>query len=298
MKKRRCNCRLASLALACGLLLGGCAAGRENVRQAEAVALTPPVNAMPTRRQEGTGAAVDWTELSSSVLVHSWEEFSAERDADLDEFFRVCGFDEAAPFYTYNGRDGAPQLVLYYDAQEQRGVGVRYEYDPGGRVCRGFGFETLALAEEEARWSRWEADYTAVPELDSQIEVEEYRTETVRDGQGRMTVFRSYGVLEDVAGLDEREEERIFSADYEYDADGVLRRRQFGQTQKLFPSSDSSWDSYFDGQGRVCYEHGYHTHGGQEYYYIYAGKEEAPAYCLYLDNDCGYYTGEFVRVPE
>ena len=101
----------------------------------------------------------------------------------------------------------------------------------------------------------------------------------------------SDGPLEDVAGLDEREEERSFSADYEYDADGVLRRRQFGQTQKLFPSSDSSWDSYFDGQGRVCYEHGYHTHGGQEYYYIYAGKEEAPAYCLYLDNDCGYYTG-------
>lgn len=294
MKKRRCNCRLVSLALACGLLLGGCAAGRENVRQAEAVALTPPVSAMPARRQEGTGAAVDWTELSSSVLVHSWEAFSAEWDADLGAFFHACGFEETAPFYTYSGRDGAPQLILYYDAQEQRGVGVRYAYGDSGSGCFGFGFEALAPAGEEERWSRWKADYAAVPELDGQIEVEEYRTETVRDEQKRMVAFRSYGVLENGACTGEREAEWIFSADYEYDAEGVLRHRRFAQTQKLFPSNDSSWDSYFDGQGRVCYEHGYHTHGGQEYYYIYAGEEETPAYCLYLDNDCGYYTAEFV----
>ena len=235
------------------------------------------------------------------MAVRSWENLDWEQKtyASPDQFLQEQGFDGAEPWYTYQDQEGNLQLVLYYHAETGAGCGIRYvRSDSGEAEPRGFAFAETGTALETgdstfsaARWDRWEEDYAALPVWEGG-DAEEYQERCVYDEAGRVTEFEAAARFADCGTEDPL---WIYSVQYTYDESGTLRQRRLGQNPRLFATDDSSWDSYFDVQGRVCYERGYLTHGSQEYYYIYVDGETAPVCCLYLDEDCGVWGPVFVR---
>ena len=215
----------------------------------------------------------------------------------MEPFLREQGFDGAAPFYDYQDQEGNLQLVLYYDESTGAGCGIRYiPSDYGDERLEGFTFDaTIPAADSEdsvysaSHWDRWKTGYTALPVWEGGA-VEDYQEACVEDESGRVTSFESSGMFE---GYGTEGRLWVYSAQFTYDDNGTLRQRHLGQNPQLFGTHDSSWDSYFDTQGRVCYERGYLTHGSQEYYYIYTDDGMSPAYCLYLDENCGVWWPEF-----
>lgn len=277
--------RVIPLALTLGLLLNGCG-GQE--------ALPKPEASQP---QEILDLDPPLTDEFPAIVVQDWETWEWKSYPDVEQFLKDQGFDGVQPVYTYQDQDGRPQLDLYYEDETGAGCGIRHvRRESDVEAFCGFAFETTLLAAEDgeavfsaARWDRWKADYTALPVWEGG-EVEDYQESSQYDAAGRVTSFASSGIFE---GYGTEGRLWVYSAQYDYDENGVLRYRHLGQNPQFFGTHESSWDSYFDGQGRLCYERGYLTHGSQEYYYIYANEGAAPAYCLYLDENCGVWRPEF-----
>lgn len=284
---------LMPLVLALGLLMTGCGVHGEATQTPELV--SPP---QTTPELETPPQTCPPAEKFQAMVVRDWAELDWEQKEypGIEEFLRDQGFDGAEPFYSYQDQEGVLQLELYYSERTGAGCGVRYIPSDGGDVKpEGFAFKKTAAAAagesvfSAARWDRWETEYPALPVWEGG-EVEDYQETCTEDENGRVTAFESTGIFE---GYGTEDRLWVYSAQYGYDENGVLRQRHLGQNPRLFAASDSSWDSYFDAQGRVCYERGYLTHGSQEYYYIYEGDEAAPAWCLYLDEDCGVWGPAF-----
>lgn len=284
---------IVPLVLALGLLAAGCGIyGGEPAQAPELISPPQTTPELETPPQTGLPA-----EKFQAIVVRDWAELDWEQKEypGIEEFLRDQGFDGVEPFYSYQDQEGVLQLALYYSENTGTGCGVRYIHSDGADVkLEGFAFEKTAAATGEsvfsaARWDRWKAGYPALPVWEGG-EVQDYMETCVEDENGRVTAFESSGIFE---GYGTEDRLWIYSAQYDYDENGVLRQRHLGQNPQLFATNDSSWDSYFDAQGRVCYERGYLTHGSQEYYYIYKGDEAAPAWCLYLDEDCGVWGPTF-----
>lgn len=284
----------APLVLTLGLLLAGCGGQGAGQEPEFPPSQKPELELLPLPSE----TAIE-TELQV-MAVRSWENLDWEHKTytGTDQFLQEQGFDGADPFYTCQDQEGMVQLVLYYNEETGGGCGIRYTHGGSGETePHGFAFAETGMAWEArdafsaARWDRWEEDYAALPEWKGG-DAEDYRETCVHDEAGRVAEFEASARFE---GYGTEDRLWIYSARYTYDENGTLRQRHLGQNPRLFAANDSSWDSYFDAQGRVCYERGYLTHGSQEYYYIYADEGTAPVCCLYLDEDCGVWGPVFVR---
>lgn len=186
--------------------------------------------------------------------------------------------DEAEPFYQYFDPSGELQMVLYFDVETQQGYGTRFQDGESGE----FSFQETAPADGE--WEDlWLEDYCVIPEEYSEG-VDHYQESYERDGEGRLLHFEATG---DLTEYSQPENDMICGADFFYDQDGALTRREFWRNPMLWGTTRSSQTSYFDSLGRVCYERAYITHGSLDYYFIYPDGGMEPLYCLCLDDNLG-----------
>lgn len=283
--------RITCGTLALTLLLSACSS--------TAASPTPVPTAEPALEPTPAPGETPSSDAFQAMVVGDWStlDWRHETYPDADQFIREWGFDPDEPFYGYQDSEGNLQLVLYYDSETDAGCGIRYVRLESGEVePKGFAFETTLSADsaeskfKASHWTRWEADYTRLP-IWNDPGLEDYLENKSTDEAGRVTKFETFAIFEDYP----EEEVWVYSVKYAYDENGTLRYRDFGKNPQLFGTNDSSWGSYLDEQGRVSHERGYLTHGSQEYYYIYDGDSGAPAYCLYLDEDCGIWGPSFFR---
>lgn len=260
------------LLLALLLLLTACAQPPE----AEMPSTAPqPTESLPEPIQEDVPLTLAGRELCSAILFHEDGNFDVGEAAKLDELFSTCGFAEEEPFYLYTNEEGEPQLTLWYDAERKTCVGL----------CGEYGFAEKAVSQAKRRdeyeenmgygFYRWEADPVPV----APDGMEDYQEEREYDEVGRLIKLNSTGVCD---GLSDQRQ-WVYSIDYTYDENGVLRHRTFGRNSMIFGSTNPGQDEYYDEQGRLIYEWGYITHGHTETYYIYEGDNRTPSHYLYLD---------------
>lgn len=200
------------------------------------------------------------------------------------------------PFYEYFQQDGKKQLSLYYNEQTKKGFGIRYyEYDSD--VFSTTDMYTFTFwGVEEGQWDGL-IDYHKQVSVDGgngSASVEEYEENYEYDSEGKVTHFDSTGVLTFLAE-NNTEEQFVMKIDYEYYENGNLKHRAYWHNPWIFSSTSTTWESFFDEQGRVEYEDVYITHGSFEYYYIYSDSGSRPIYVLKLDNNLGSWIPEFTK---
>ncbi len=212
--------------------------------------------------------------------------FSTGQDANLEELFTACGFLTEEPFYTYKNEEGRADLTLWYN--EETGVGIG--------ICGDRGFTCTAAQASRGTedgyagfgWYRWEDDL--IPPMPEWIGAENYQEEKEYDEAGRLIRLDSSGEFEEWDG----QRLWIYSLEWTYDENGVVRHRHFGRNEMFFGTTTPGENGYYDGQGRLVYERGYITHGHTETYYIYEGENTTPTYCLDLDFSAPFYFPVFV----
>lgn len=209
-------------------------------------------------------------------------------------FLEQYGFANEKPFYEYVLPDGTQRLKFYYNEDTQLGCGIDYyERDPSDIMTSGAcGFTFQGLTEE------WSADG---------ISVDYGRFETV--GGDVLSGEESYEEIIEYDGASEQvshyemngsveegeEPEILLWMDYQYYSNGNLKERFYYHNPRMFGTWYTTWQSYFDTWGRLEHEYIYITHGWLEYYYLYEGEGEMPAYCLKLDNNVGWFMPEFMK---
>lgn len=213
--------------------------------------------------------------------------FSTEQDAKLEELFAACGFLAEEPFYTYQNEEGWADLTLWYN--DKTGIGIGICGDRGfaftaSQASRGDEYEELV----GFGWYRWEDDL--IPPTPEWLGAENYQEEKEYDEDGRLIKLDSSGEFEEWDG----ERLWIYSLEWTYDENGVVRYRCFGRNGMFFSSTTPGQNGYYDEMGRLVYERGYITHGHTETYYIYEGENTTPAYCLHLDFSAPFYFPVFV----
>ncbi len=224
----------------------------------------------------------------SGIYVFAQEEHWGEGcwyPSETD-FAAANGFGGTEPFFTYSLPDGQKRLTLYYDETAQRGCGIRYyERDPSTFATTGmygFVFEGLQESQENGILE----DYLkplAVDGTNGSGEAEDFKENTEYDVQGRITHYDATGILTDLVE-NNPEPGTVLWIDYEYYDNGNLKSRFYRHNGYIFGTWYTTWDCYFDRQGRIEHEDIYVTHGSWDIYYIYEDDTKEPAYILKLDN--------------
>lgn len=218
------------------------------------------------------------------------EKYAKYWYSDIESFIKGFGFDNAEPFYEYRDEEGVLRLALYFDEQSCEGCGIRYAGNDGEWLY-GFTFDDAKVGE----WHGFLTDYNkqlSVEGTTGEAAVEEYKAEYEYDEQGRLTRFQATGIH---SFLEEelKEQRNVLKMDYEYHVNGKLKYRYYYHSPWIFGTWFTTWESYFDEQGRVEYESAYITHGSMEYFYIYSEDEKTPRYVLILDDNLGSLIPEF-----
>lgn len=215
---------------------------------------------------------------------------------DEQSFLSQYGFWGSTPFYEYVLPDGSIRLILYYDEQTGLGCGLRYfQRDPSDMMTSGkYGFSFQGTADETDLW--WDGlsiDYTKFESCwgDTGSSYAAYEENIEYDDAKRVVHFDASGIIEE-----DEEPEYLLWMDYEYDDNGILRQRQYYHNYRAFSTSYQTWCSYFDELGRLEHEDLYITHGSIDCYYIYFDESTKPTYCLFLDNNIGWWIPEFVKL--
>lgn len=222
-----------------------------------------------------------------SFYVYAAGEDSGKRywylkEADLLE---GIGFSDATPFFENYDSDGNKRLTFYYDEQTQKGCGIRYYeiyYDTYTETrMSGFTFDRI----QDDVWDQEEIDYFDTVSIEGTTgseDIEEYREETMYNENGQITHYGSLGI---VPWMEDTEPESILSIDYQYHDNGQLSKRCYVHNGSVFGTTGTTWDSYFDEDGRIIYECMYITHGSLDTYYIYMTESSQADYILMLDHN-------------
>lgn len=245
---------------------------------------------------ETLAAAQDREMAHSGIYVYVKKNDKDERYwyPNETDFVTENGFGEAEPFFEYSVPDGQKHLTLYYDEATRRGCGIRYyEWDPSTFITTGmYGFVFDGWRESEE--NRILEDYLKPESVDGtngSNEVEDFTENTEYGAKGRSTHYDAGGILTFLKE-DNTEPETILWIDYEYYDNGNLKNRHYWHNGYIFSSWYTTWDCFFDEQGRIAYEDIYITHGSWDTYYIYTDDTKEPAYILDLDN-CGDWIPTF-----
>lgn len=264
--------------------------------------LPPGANMLQWTDTEALTAAgqEEWEHSGLYVSVRRENRQAQYWYANEADFAAGNGFGGAEPFFEYSVPDGGRRLTLYYDEAAQRGCGIRYyERDPSTFTTTGmygFVFESVQEREgsEEEKGGSWEAylDPVSVDGTNGAESVENFQENTEYDAAGRIVHYDASGV---VTFLKDNQEEAdpLLWIDYEYYGNGGLKSRFYWHNGYVFGTWYTTWNCYFDRQGRLAYEDIYVTHGSWDTYYIYTGDGKAPAYILDLDNCMGEWIPAF-----
>lgn len=216
---------------------------------------------------------------------------------DEDSFLSQYGFAESTPFYEYALPDGNIRLTLYYDEKTGLGCGIRhFERDPSDIMTSGLcGFTFVGMSDETGNlWGGLSVDYTKFESCDGDngsAYVSAYKENKEYNDAGKVVHFDSSGLYE----VGDEKPSYVLWMDYEYDENGLLQHRQYYHNPYIFGTWYQVWDSYFDKLGRLEHEYIYITHGWMDYYYIYSDESTQPSYCLFLDDNLGWWMPEFAR---
>lgn len=245
---------------------------------------------------ETLAAAQDREMTHSGIYVYVQKDDKDERYwyPNETDFVTENGFGEAEPFFEYSVPDGQKRLTLYYDEATRRGCGIRYyEWDQSTFITTGmYGFVFDGWRESEE--NRILEDYLKPESVDGtngSNEVEDFTENTEYDAKGRITHYDADGILTFLKE-DNTKPESILWIDYEYYDNGNLKSRSYYHNGYIFSTWYTTWDCFFDEQGRIAYEDIYITHGSWDTYYIYTDDTREPAYILDLDN-CGDWIPTF-----
>lgn len=241
-------------------------------------------------------AAQDGEMEHSGIYVYVSGDETGERYwyPNETDFVAANGFEGAEPFFEYTIPNGQKRLTLYYDEVTQRGCGIRYyERDPSTFSTTGmYGFTFEGLGEIEESGIR--EDYLKpepVEDVNYSGEVDDFKENTEYDDRGQITHYDAAGILTSLAE-DNAEPQMILWIDYEYYDNGNLKSRSYWHNGYIFGTWYTTWNCFFDEQGRIAYEDIYITHGSWDTYYIYLDDTREPAYILDLDN-CGDWIPKF-----
>ena len=245
------------------------------------------------------------TSAQDEEMVHSGIYVYAEQDDKSENFWyptendfvAANGFEGVEPFFEYSIPDGTKRLSLYYDEATQKGCGIRYyQRDPSTFTTAGM-YGIVFEGVRESGGSGILEDYLE-PLACNGKSGSDYASDCTEnmeyDAGGRLTHY-------DVSGLSylkdhDTESEPFLWIDYEYYSNGNLKSRFYWHSGYVFGSSYSTWQCYFDEQGRIAYEDIYITHGSEDTYYIYMDDTKEPAYILDLDNNMGWWMPEFLKI--
>lgn len=239
------------------------------------------------------------TAVQDEEMTHSGIYYGAESWYLTEEdFVDANGFSDAEPFFEYYTPDGQKRLTFYYDEKTQKGCGVRYyERDPSTFSTTGmYGFVFEGLQEDTEEYVQ--RDYTKPESIDGtngSSNADNFKENTEYDDKGRITHYDAFGALTFLKDSDS-ELDPILWIDYEYYDNGNLKSRLYWHNGYVFGTWYTTWDAYFDEQGRIAYEDIYITHGSWDTYYIYMDDTSKPAYILDLDNNMGSWIPEFRKV--
>ncbi len=249
---------------------------------------------------------LSWSEVPQEVsdtreeMTHEGVYVYAAQNLDTREFWysderaflERYGLSDEEPFYEYVMQDGTQRLKFYYNEEMQFGCGIDYyKRDPSDIMTSGAcGFTFQGLKDELCYGDGLSVDYGRLESVYGDVfSGQEGYEETIEyEGvSGQVSHYEVSGVVEEG-----EEPQLLLWMDYQYYPDGKLKERFYYHNSRMFGTSNTTWQSYFDTQGRLEHEYIYITHGWLEYYYIYEGENKTPAYCLQLDND-GWFRPEF-----
>lgn len=254
---------------------------------------------------------LSWSEVPQEApdgreeMTHEGVYVFADQNTDTREFWysdeqaflEQYGLFDEEPFYEYMMLDGTQRLKFYYNEETQFGCGIDYyKRDPSDMMTSGAcGFTFQGLKEELVYGDGLSVDYGRFESVYGDVfSGQEGYEETIEyEGvSGQVSHYEVSGVIEEG-----EEPQLLLWMDYQYYPDGKLKERFYYHNSRMFGTSNTTWESYFDTQGRLEHEYIYITHGWLEYYYIYEDESKTPAYCLQLDND-GWFRPEFVKCHE
>ena len=215
--------------------------------------------------------------------------------SDEHAFLEQYGLSDEEPFYEYVMQDGTQRLKFYYNEETQFGCGIDYyKRDPSDIMTSGTcGFTFQGFKEELLYGDGLSVDYGRFESVYGDVfSGQEGYEETIEyEGvSGQVSHYEVSGIVEEG-----EEPQLLLWMDYQYYPDGKLKERFYYHNSRMFGTGNTTWQSYFDTQGRLEHEYIYITHGWLEYYYLYEDAGKTPAYCLELDNDLGWFRPEFVK---
>lgn len=218
--------------------------------------------------------------VKSGIYVFDMDaEESTTYYANEDALLSAYGFEGEEPFFQYFDEADRIYMEFYWDEQRDVGCGLRYLYyeEPDKTEIYGFGFS----GHTESTWDRDMYATVSVYGDTGESSVENYTEYCEYTPDGRIDYYVSKGEIE--FSKDMPEEIKVLEIDYVYRDDSTLERRDYNHYSRIFGTTYSSVDSYFDEKERLIYEYAYITYGCLEYFYIYTDETAKPAYCLRLD---------------
>lgn len=235
----------------------------------------------------------DYTQ-QEEITVYNWssdgeiEHYESLTYADREEFLSEFGFAEEEPFYEYYDTEQDLLMEIWFDERTGQGCGLfhrcHFNYEAQEIIYSyGFVFDHV----KEAKWEP-EDTYSTLSYYGTDAKgtnVSGYREIFAYTDDGKLSSFEARGTITDYGEGGERWEDSLLSMDYYYRDDGTLFLKEYSHHHILFGSAYEGQSSYYDGQERPVYRNCYITSGSIEYFYIYEGDGEEPAYCLVLD--CG-----------
>lgn len=233
-----------------------------------------------------------------TVTDHRTDLPTVRRYLDREMFLGEWGFDGQEPYFEYFTEDGALQLELFYDSDFGVGCGLQYDsggdMEPEGFLFNGSGnYRYFMDFMAGAGIGTDQYSFLSFEGGDGREEARNYEESAIYGENGRLVRYTSQGWI---PWLTEKEEiQKILEIQWSYREDGTLRERSYHHNDMVFGTWYSSRQSYYDEKERLVHEHCYVTHGSVDYYYIYAGEEEAPIYCLILDHNTGLLCAELLE---
>lgn len=213
---------------------------------------------------------------------------------DRQELLEEFGFADGEPMYQYFDRYGNLQLELYMNEEKENICGIVHQYRFNSELEKlefMYGFTQYMLPEAE-----WEEQdkylLKSIHGTDGAGRVSNYEDRTEYRDDGRPDYFKATGLVS-YEGV--KEQVPILEINFIYRDDCILYCRDYCHNGKVFGTTESTLDCYYDEKERIVYKVGYITHGYVEHYYIYEDESDKPAYCLYLDHNSGYAFPEMVK---
>ena len=209
----------------------------------------------------------------------------------------LCGFTsppsetphmvtDSTPFYQYYDEQGNLQMELYWKEESGTGCGIRYYPEKEPEV---FLFEGSDMAEEFQAEDK--ESVLSVNGNDGKEVVSDYEESITYTEDGRIAAYHSKGVISSLK--ENTEPQTLLNIKFSYREDGTLQKKEYQHNSFVFGTTFLYKNSYYDSRERIVYEDGYITHGNLEYYYLYEGEGDTPAYILMLDHNLDRLYAEF-----